>query len=88
MPWSATTRSIPRPRGRNDADAFVTACYSDPALHTLREITSRPVFGIGESAILTALTLGARFGTITILRKAIAPIVGTTSIFIAAIRDV
>jgi allantoin racemase len=58
-------------RGRNDADAYVIACYSDPGLNTLRELTNRPVFGIAESAILTALTLGARFGTITILRKAI-----------------
>jgi allantoin racemase len=53
------------------AAAYVIACYSDPGLHAAREATSAPVFGIAESGILTALTLGARFGVISILRKAI-----------------
>jgi Asp/Glu/hydantoin racemase len=57
---------------RHKADAYVIACYSDPGVHALREVTSKPVIGIAEGAILTALTLGARFGTIAILRKAIA----------------
>ena len=56
---------------RHKADAYVIACYSDPGVHALREVTSKPVIGIAEGAILTALTLGARFGTIAILRKAI-----------------
>jgi len=56
---------------RHKAGAYVIACYSDPGVHALREVTSKPVIGIAEGAILTALTLGARFGTIAILRKAI-----------------
>lgn len=51
--------------------AFVIACYSDPGLHSLREATRKPVLGISECGILTALTLGHRFGVIAILEKSI-----------------
>ena len=44
------------------AAAIVIACFSDPGLRALREKLSCPVFGIGESAALFALTLGERFG--------------------------
>ncbi|WP_341990100.1 aspartate/glutamate racemase family protein [Azorhizobium sp. AG788] len=50
----------------NAASAFVIACYSDPGLHVCREGTKRPVFGIAESALLTALARGDRFGVIAI----------------------
>ena len=52
--------------------AFVIACYSDPGLHSLRETTRKPVLGIAECGILTALTLGQKFGVIAILRQSIA----------------
>jgi Asp/Glu/hydantoin racemase len=55
----------------NDAAAFVIACYSDPGLYMAREITRKPVLGIAECGILTALTLGLRFGVISILKKSI-----------------
>ena len=51
--------------------AFVIACYSDPGLHSLREATARSVLGISECGILTALTLGHKFGVIAILQKSI-----------------
>ena len=51
--------------------AFVLACYSDPGLHSLREATKKPVLGISECGILTALTLGQKFGVIAILKKSI-----------------
>ena len=51
--------------------AFVIACYSDPGLHSVREATRKPVLGIAECGILTAMTLGQRFGVISILRKSI-----------------
>ena len=54
-----------------DYAAFVVACYSDPGLHSLREATKKPVLGISECAILTALTLGQKFGVIAILDKSI-----------------
>jgi allantoin racemase len=51
--------------------AFVIACYSDPGLHSLREATTKPVLGISECGILTALTLGQKFGVIAILKQSI-----------------
>ena len=50
-----------------DAAAFVIACFSDPGLFSAREATDKPVLGIAECGILTALTLGHRFGVISIL---------------------
>jgi allantoin racemase len=54
-----------------DHDAFVIACYSDPGMHSVREVTKKPVLGIAECGILTALTLGHKFGVIAILAKSI-----------------
>lgn len=51
----------------DEASAFVIACFSDPGLFALREQSARPVLGIAESGVLTALTLGQRFGVISIL---------------------
>jgi allantoin racemase len=50
-----------------DAAAFIIACFSDPGLFSAREQTAKPVLGIAECGILTALTLGHRFGVISIL---------------------
>ena len=44
--------------------AFVIACYSDPGLHACREATDRPVFGIAECGVLTALSRADSFGVI------------------------
>ncbi len=56
----------------NDAAAFVIACFSDPGLHTARETSDHPVFGIAESGYLAAMTLGERFGVISILDSSVA----------------
>ena len=53
------------------ASAFVVACFSDPGLAALREQSAQPVLGIAEAAVLTAMTLGQRFGIISILRRSI-----------------
>lgn len=50
-----------------DAGAFVIACFSDPGLHVVREAVKKPVLGIAECGVLTALTLGHSFGVIAIL---------------------
>ena len=50
-----------------DIGAFVIACFSDPGLHVVREAVRRPVLGIAECGVLTALTLGQTFGVIAIL---------------------
>ena len=52
-------------------DAFVIACYSDPGIHSLREMTKKPVLGIAECGLMTAMTLGQRIGVIAILQKSI-----------------
>ncbi len=57
--------------GRETADAYVIACYSDPGLHAARETTDRPVLGISECGLLTACTLGERIGVISILATSI-----------------
>ena len=56
---------------QTDCDAFVIACYSAPGLHSAREVTRKPVLGISECGVLTALTLGHRFGVIAILAASI-----------------
>jgi Asp/Glu/hydantoin racemase len=68
--------SVTLPLGRlvadsTDADAFVIACYSDPGLAVCREATARPVFGINEAGVLTALARGERFGVIAIGQRSI-----------------
>jgi Asp/Glu/hydantoin racemase len=55
----------------NEADAFVIACYSDPGVHLCRELTERPVFGIAECAVLTAMSRGSAFGVISILENSV-----------------
>ncbi|PHR88329.1 MAG: Asp/Glu racemase [Blastopirellula sp.] len=53
-------------RSRTDVDCFVIACYSDPGLHVCRDATDKPVLGIQESGVLTALARGDRFGVIAL----------------------
>jgi allantoin racemase len=56
---------------RDDADAYVIACYSDPGIHECREATDKPVLGIQESGVLTALSQGDRFGVIALSNNSI-----------------
>lgn len=56
---------------QTDAAGFVIACFGDPGLHALRDQTALPVVGIQEAAVMTALTLGQRFGVIAILPPSI-----------------
>lgn len=53
------------------AAGFVIACFGDPGLHALRDRTAKPVLGIQECAIATAMTLGQSFGIIAILPASI-----------------
>ncbi|SHG78470.1 aspartate/glutamate racemase family protein [Marivita hallyeonensis] len=54
-----------------DAAGYVIACFGDPGLHALRDQTWLPVVGIQEASVMTALTLGQRFGVIAILSRSI-----------------
>ncbi len=55
----------------NSSAAFVIACYSDPGLQVCREGTDRPVFGIAECGVLTALSRADTFGVIAIAQRSI-----------------
>jgi allantoin racemase len=52
-------------------DAFVVACHCDPNLDTLKEITDKPVVGIGEASMKIASMLGHRFAVISTSRHSI-----------------
>lgn len=56
---------------QKDAAGYVIACFGDPGLHALRDQTELPVVGIQEAAVMSALTLGQRFGVIAILPASI-----------------
>ena len=47
-------------------DAYVIACYSDPGLEDCRGLISKPVFGMQESAVRTAVSLGGKFGVLAL----------------------
>lgn len=53
------------------ADAYVVACFSDPGVVEMRSVLDAPVFGIGESAVLAAMSRGRRVGIISALEIAI-----------------
>ena len=53
------------------AAAYIIGCFSDPGLDRARSATSRPVLGIGESAMRTAAGR-SQFGIISILEGSVA----------------
>ena len=54
------------------AAAFVIACFSDPGLAEAREATAKPVFGIAESGLMSAMARAGRVGVIAILEASVA----------------
>lgn len=48
-----------------DFDAFVVACHCDPNLDLLKQITDRPVVGIGEASMKIASMLGHSFSVVS-----------------------
>ena len=46
-------------------DAFVVACHSDPNLDAIKEMTKKPVVGIGEASMKIASMLGHRFSVVS-----------------------
>lgn len=52
-------------RRESDCDAFVIACHADPNLDLLREITTRPVVGIGEASMKIAAAMGSGFAVLS-----------------------
>jgi len=52
-------------KNENKFDAFIIACGSDPGVGAARQITRKPVAGIGESAMMTACSLAGKFSVIS-----------------------
>jgi len=52
-------------------DAVVIACHDDPNLDAMREMTSKPVVGIGEASMKIASMLGHRFSVVTTTKHSI-----------------
>jgi Asp/Glu/hydantoin racemase len=52
-------------RGDPAHDAVVLACFGDPGLDALREISPRPVVGMADASVKAACTLGAKFSIVT-----------------------
>ncbi len=46
-------------------EAFIVACHSDPHLDTIKEITKKPVVGIGEASMKMASMLGHSFSIVS-----------------------
>ena len=56
---------------KNEYDGFIIACHSDIGVDLLRELTDKPVIGIGEASMLFALPLGHKFSILSLKRKKI-----------------
>lgn len=56
---------------RPDASAYVLACYSQPGLDLARSITAKPVYGIQDAGVLSALALADLFGVIAVAEGSI-----------------
>ncbi|MEN0015892.1 MAG: aspartate/glutamate racemase family protein [Solirubrobacteraceae bacterium] len=52
-------------------DAYVIACFGDPALLAAREVARGPVIGIAEAAMRTAAYLGRGFSVVTTLQRTV-----------------
>lgn len=63
---------IDRVSKSTDFAACVIACYSDPGLAQCRDLFDKPVFGMQQSAIETAVALGGRFGVLALSDESIA----------------
>lgn len=53
------------------ADAFIVACFSDPGLRAARDISNKPVIGLGEAGMRAALAVGKKVGVIAVSDAAI-----------------
>lgn len=67
----ASVTSIPLLEQHSAADGFVLACFGDPGLYLLKEVTVAPVIGIAEAAMSLALLLGGRFGILAGMGRAV-----------------
>jgi allantoin racemase len=52
-------------------DGIVLACFGDPGLYLLKEYCEVPVIGIAEASMSLAILLGAKFGILAGMRRAV-----------------
>lgn len=50
-------------------DAYVIACFGDPALYAARELATGPVIGIAEAAMHAASVIAPSFSVVTTLQR-------------------
>lgn len=62
---------LPLLEEHSGVDGVVLACFGDPGLYALKEISRGPVVGIAEAALSCALLLGGRFGILAGMRRAV-----------------
>jgi allantoin racemase len=62
--WHSVVEPMCRLVQREEADAYVIACASDPGVEAVRTATSKPVFGIFRSAVAAAVARSERFGIV------------------------
>ena len=55
----------------DEFDAFIVACHCDPNLDAIKEMTTKPVVGIGEASMKMATMLGHSFSVVTTMRHSI-----------------
>jgi allantoin racemase len=67
----AAAETLQLVRATNDVDAYLIACFGDPALDAAREVTEAPVVGIGEAAYVAASQVARRFAVLTTLGRGV-----------------
>lgn len=50
-------------------DAYIVACFGDPGVDALRELTDKPVVGVAEAAIRLSSFISGKFSIVSILPR-------------------
>jgi allantoin racemase len=66
----ASYETIEKIKQISDYDAVLLACFGDPGIYSLKEITKVPIIGIGEASFALAQLLGYKFSIISASSKA------------------
>jgi allantoin racemase len=56
-------------RDEAEFDGFVLACWGDPGVDAVREITTKPVVGIAEASMYAANAIAPRWSVVTTLQR-------------------
>jgi Asp/Glu/hydantoin racemase len=62
--WYGVAEPMCRLVAREEAEAYIIGCVSDPGLEAVRTVTARPVLGLFRCAIAAAQARAERFGVI------------------------